>query len=85
MKVRLHSIDRRCGTVKGVLSHSKEVQVFDIDNKPVRTFGSVREMELKSQKYFGMPITAIKIRLHCRNEKPYEGKWFFRLKENYVF
>ena len=85
MKTKLQPIYGRCGTVKGVLSHSKEVQVFDIDNKPVRTFGSVREMEIKSEKYFDAPITGAKIRLHCKNGKPFEGKYYFRLKENYIF
>lgn len=85
MGVKLELMGNRCGVARVVHTTSKEVQVFDIDNRPVRTFGSVREMELKSEKYFGMPITAIKIRLHCRNEKPYNGKWLFRMQENYVF
>lgn len=85
MGVKLMPLNKRCGTVRGVLSNSKEVIVSDLENRPIRTFGSVREMELKSEKYFGIPITAMKIRLHCKNEKPFDAKYYFKLKHNYIF
>ena len=35
MGVKLQLIDKRCGTLKGVRSNSREVEVFDIDNRLV--------------------------------------------------
>lgn len=85
MRTKLGMMDSRCGTTRGVSANSREVEVYDADGKLIRTFGSVRELELKSEKYLGVNVGYQTISIHCRNGKLYEGKYKFKMKENYIF
>lgn len=83
--MRLEVMSNRCGTTRGVVSNSREVFVYDSNNKLIRSFGSVNELERKSEKYLGEAIDNQKIRRFCRSEKLYAGKYYFRMKDNFIF
>lgn len=78
-------MSNRCGTTRGVVSNSRAVEVYDSENKLIRSFGSVNELEKKSEKYLGTSVGAQLIRRFCKNEKLYDGKYYFKMKQNYIF
>lgn len=83
--MKLEIMSNRCGTTRGIVSNSKEVEVYDLDNKLIRSFESVNELEKKSHKYLGSVVEGQVIRRFCKSEKLYDGKYYFKMKENYIF
>lgn len=83
--MKLQVMSNRCGTTRGVVSNSREVGVYDSNNELIRSFGSVNELERKSEKYLGFPVAQQTIRRFCKNGKLYAGKYYFKMKDNYMF
>lgn len=83
--MKLEMMSNRCGTTRGVTNNSREVTVYDSERNPIRSFASVNELEKKSEKYLGESIGGQLIRRLCKSKKLYAGKYYFKMKENYVF